>query len=153
MSLWVMLLIICASGFVGGVVNALISDNGFLLARSQEVAPGQTIVRPGFLGTAFIGAIAAGVSWGLYGPFAGYAFALAPNDPTSTQPTGLTLASLAGAVLVGVAGARWLTNEVDKSLLRAAASVAAAKQASADQAAQMAMASPASALELAKAMH
>jgi hypothetical protein len=151
MSLWVMLLIICASGFVGGVVNALISDNGFLLARSQEVAPGQTIVRPGFLGTAFIGAIAAGVSWGLYGPFGGYVFGSVPTDATS-QPPGLTLASLAGAVLVGIAGGRWLTNEVDKSLLRAAAAVAAGKQASAGQAVHIAMASPTSALQLAKAM-
>jgi hypothetical protein len=152
MSLWIMLLIICACGFIGGVVNALISDNGFLLPRAEKSVADQTIWRPGFLGTAFVGAIAAGVSWGLYGPFAAYVFVSAPADTTSTQSMGLTLASLAGAVLVGIAGARWLTNEVDKSLLRAAAGVAAGKPANPGQATQIAMASPAGALALARAM-
>jgi hypothetical protein len=34
---------------------------------------------------------------------------------------GITLAGLVGAVLVGIAGARWLTNEVEKKMLRALA--------------------------------
>jgi len=34
------------------------------------------------------------------------------------------LASLVGAILTGVGGARWLTSELDKNLLRAAAAAA-----------------------------
>jgi hypothetical protein len=61
---------------------------------------------------------------------------------------GLSLSGLVGAVLVGVGGARWLTNEVDKRLLRLAGSKAAAKQGSSekDSLALMTLA-PADALE------
>ncbi|MBV8934298.1 MAG: hypothetical protein JO095_00615 [Alphaproteobacteria bacterium] len=64
MSLWPTLGIIFVAGFLGGLVNALITDNGFVLPKYAE-----GIWRPGFLSTAFIGAVAAVVSWGLYGPF------------------------------------------------------------------------------------
>jgi len=45
-----------------------------------------------------------------------------------------------------------LTNEVDKSLLKAAASQAAGAQGTADAAQRMAMASPAQALDIAKGL-
>jgi hypothetical protein len=57
-----------------------------------------------------------------------------------------------GAILVGVTGARWLTNEVDKKLLKAAASQAAGSTPSPAASRQTAMASPASALHIAKSM-
>jgi hypothetical protein len=61
-----------------------------------------------------------------------------------------TLASVVGAMLVGMGGARWLTNEVDKRLLRAA-TVAAASAPAAPAAAQgMAAASPANVLTIAQ---
>ena len=62
----------------------------------------------------------------------------------------MTLSALVGAVLVGVAGARWLTNEVDKNLLKAAASEAAASPADPDKSKQIAMATPAEALRIAR---
>jgi hypothetical protein len=52
--------------------------------------------------------------------------------------------------LIGVSGARWLTNEVDKTLLRAAAAEAANAKASPNASQQIMMAPPAQALNIAK---
>jgi hypothetical protein len=51
-----------------------------------------------------------------------------------------------------VGGARWLTNEVDKTLLKAAASKAAESQATPSASKQIAGASPIQALNIAKNM-
>ena len=67
MAIWNLLLIICAAGAVGGIVNALMTDNGFVMPL-RETTDGATIIRPGFFGNVVIGAVAAGISWGLYGP-------------------------------------------------------------------------------------
>ncbi len=122
MSIWILLFIVLGAGAVGGTINALLSDNGFLLPRTDEYV-GRRILRPGFLGNVLVGGIAAVISWGLYGPLAAAAIVGAPIAGTTVEPS-LTLSALVGAALVGVAGARWLTNEVDKNLLRAAASEA-----------------------------
>ena len=61
--------VIMLSGAVGGIVNALVSDNGFI-KPSEESAGEVTIIRPGFAGNVLLGAVAAFVSWGLYGAFA-----------------------------------------------------------------------------------
>ena len=149
MSLWLALLIIFLAGAVGGVVNALISDNGFILPRTEQTGEGG-IIRPGFLGNILIGGIAACVSWGLYGPFAAVTIVGGPASGAGSggAAAGLLLSSLVGAVLVGVGGARWLTNEVDKKLLRAAAGAAAGTPPSSDLAAKMANATPAGALRM-----
>ncbi|HNY33072.1 MAG TPA: hypothetical protein PKK68_00310, partial [Methanothrix soehngenii] len=60
--------VIMLSGAVGGIVNALVSDNGFI-KPSEESAGEVTIIRPGFAGNVLLGAVAAFVSWGLYGAF------------------------------------------------------------------------------------
>ncbi len=56
------------AGLVGGTINALLSDNGFVLPKQTE-----GIFHPGWLGNALIGGVAAAVSWSLYGPLAGAA--------------------------------------------------------------------------------
>ena len=125
-----MLSFIALAGAVGGVVNALMTDNGFALPKSEPTSTGTTVLRPGYLGNVLIGAVAAVVSWGLYGPFSAYFIAGTPQAmATNASPdrVGLSLASLVGGVLIGVGGARWLSNEVDKNLLRAAAAQAAGK--------------------------
>ena len=74
-------------------------------------------------GRVFVGAVAAVVSWGLYGPLSSYYIAVANGAvqaSASKEPVGLTLATLVGAVLIGIGGARWLTAAVDEKLLRAA---------------------------------
>jgi len=143
MPIWILLLIVCGSGAVGGVVNALLTNNGFALPQSVTV-DGGSILRPGYLGNVLIGAVAAGISWGLYGPLAGASFLGEAVKGT------LTLSGLVGGALVGIGGARWLTNEVDKNLLRAAASKAASAEASPTASLQIAMASPSEALNIAK---
>jgi len=54
-----------------------------------------------------------------------------------------------GGLLVGVGGARWLSNEVDKKLLRAAASKAASGQPDDQKAIRISAAPPAEALRIA----
>ena len=154
-SIWLMLIYVLTAGAVGGVVNALMTDNGFLLPKSEQASGKTTVVRPGYLGNVLIGAIAAVVSWGLYGPLSAYFIAgttEALKANASPERVGLSLASLVGAVLVGVGGPRWLSSEVDKNLLRAAAAQAASKQSSPDASQQIAMASPAQALSVARNM-
>ena len=141
-------LVIFGMGCLGGIVNALVSDNGFMLPKTISSAD-LKIWKPGFLVNLLVGGVAAFVSWGLYGPFStAYIFSSAPTDASPAAQTGLTLASVAGAILVGMGGARWLTNEVDKKLLKAAASNAANRSAEPQMAAQMLMASPEQAVRI-----
>jgi hypothetical protein len=152
-TLVVMLVAVGIAGAVGGVINALMSDNGFLLPRKEQTSNGNVILRPGCAGNAVIGAIAAIISWGLYGPLAtqilvGTEEALKGN--AGIDKIGLSLASFVGAVLVGIGGARWLSNEVDKTLLRATAAEAAAKQPSPALAQRILIATPKQALDAAK---
>jgi hypothetical protein len=147
MFLWKYMVIIFAFGAVGGVVNALLTDNGFILPKKEQ-QDNTKIIRPGFLVNIFIGGIAALVSWGLYGPFAAVFIIGGTNDP-AVGSTGLSLSSVVGGLLVGVGGARWLTNEVDKKLLRAAASKAASGQPDDQKAIRISAAAPAEALRIA----
>ena len=41
-SMWLMLLIVFLAGAVGGVVNALMTDNGFLMPKSEQASGGAT---------------------------------------------------------------------------------------------------------------
>jgi len=150
-----MLLYVLIAGAVGGMVNALMTDNGFLFPKSEKVNDKTSIFRPGYLGNILIGAIAALIFWGFYGPLSAYYIAgteqaLAAN--TAPDKVGLSLASLVGAILVGVGGARWLTSKVDKNLLRAAAALAAGAQPSTAASQQIALAAPAEALTVARRM-
>jgi hypothetical protein len=145
----------CLAGLVGGAVNALVSDNGFILPKPSTTTGGANIWQPGFVGTMLVGAFAAGVNWGLYGPFTDSL--LFGHDASATPSSGdvhfgLTLASVVTAALVGFAGARWLTNEVDKKLLQAAAGEAAGANANPSAVPAIATATPAGALAAARAL-
>ncbi len=141
---WIALLVVCAAGAFGGCINALMTDNGFFLPYKQN-SHGTVIVRPGFLGNVLVSVASALISWGLYSSF-GSVELLQP------LPAGIsfTLASVVGAMLIGIGGARWLTNEVDKQLLRAAAAEAAGAPASSNASQQMLVASPAKILDIAQ---
>jgi len=143
--------IVMLSGAVGGIVNALVSDNGFV-RPSEETTGEVTIIRPGFAGNILLGAMAAFISWGLYGAFSN-AVIWGSKSGMGTDEITVSIASIAGAVLVGIGGARWLTNEVDKKLLRTAASTAAASKASFDDSQKIARATPAQAFNIAKKMN
>jgi hypothetical protein len=146
MTFFLILVVVWVAGGIGGAINALMSDNGFVLPKAADTTDGR-ILRPGFLGNVLIGGVAAVISWGLYGPFAAYPL-IGGSVPSGSASVMLSLSAFVGAVLVGVGGARWLTNEVDKTLLRAAASQAAAGAADSDKAAKILTASPAQALSL-----
>jgi hypothetical protein len=128
-------LFIASAGAAGGLLNAGLSGTGLILPDAVNL-PGQHAVLPGFLGNVFVGAVAALLSFGLYGPLSGAALlrAKAPADqqpgaapaPAPTPiPTQLTLAALAGAMLVGFSGGRWVTAEADQQLSRATAELTA----------------------------
>jgi hypothetical protein len=143
--------IIALSGAVGGVINALVSDNGFIKPR-EETAENVTIIRPGFAGNILLGGVAAFISWGLYGAFSSNIVYGAVSG-AGAEEVSVTISSIAGAILVGIGGARWLTNEVDKRLLRTAASTAAASRESFDDAQKIAVSTPAQAFNIAKKMY
>ena len=143
--------IVMLSGAVGGIVNALVSDNGFV-RPSEETAGDVTIIRPGFAGNIILGSVAAFISWGLYGAFSN-AVIWGANTGMGREEVTVSIASIAGAVLVGIGGARWLTNEVDKKLLRTAAVTAAASKPSFDDSQKIARATPAQAFNIAKKMY
>jgi hypothetical protein len=117
MSIALLGLIILGTGAIGGLINAYFADGGFVRPKKEELN-GTIIWRPGWIGNFGIGGFAALVSWGLYGP-------MASASITSNEPGTLTISALAGAILLGIGGARVLTNEVDKRLLKATASAAA----------------------------
>ncbi len=126
---------------IGGIVNSLISDKGFQLPQVVAL-DGSNILVPGFIGNIITGAVAAGVSWTLYGPLSQMAL------ETSTGM--VVLATLGGAVLTGAAGSGWLSNAVNKRVLQAAAVNAARAPSSPESAERIAIASPLEALKIAK---
>jgi hypothetical protein len=142
---------ILMSGAVGGIVNALITDNGFISPR-EETLGDVRIIRPGFAGNILIGAVAAFIYWGFYGEYSStIIYGALPG--TGSTVLDLTLSSVALSILVGMAGARWLTNEVDKTLFKTAAVTAAASNQSLEDAQRMAVATPAQAFNIAKRMY
>ena len=146
--IWMIFGIIFFAGAVGGIINALLTDNGFVFP-SFESASGTKIWRPGIIGNLLIGAISAIISWGLYGPFA--SLIILPHA-ANTNPN-ISVAAFVGAMLVGIAGAKWLSNEVDKKLLKATAVAAAAGTATPESPAAISAATPAKALEIAQSLN
>jgi hypothetical protein len=120
MTVWSCLALIATAGAVGGIVNTVMTDGKFRLPAYED-----GILCPGFIGNALIGAFASVISWALYGAGAGLELARHAAATDARQTISLTVGALAGAALVGVGGARWLSNEVDTKLLRASVNVSA----------------------------
>jgi hypothetical protein len=123
MNPWICALLITLAGAVGGVVNAFLTDNGFVKPRFIH-----NIWCPGVISNVLIGAFSAFSSWAFYGSGASVELTQL-NERTAIS---LRFSALAGAFLVGVAGSRWLTNEVDKRLLRESVVEAGKKNLSAE---------------------
>ena len=130
MTFWLITGVIVLSGMVGGVVNTFLSDSGFIRPGWEEIGeegkPTKRIWKPGGIGNMIFGAVAAFVSWGLYGPFSQYV--LIPPSNTRDGPY-LALETLVGALLVGIGGSRVITSEVEKKILTFTASTAQASPA------------------------
>jgi hypothetical protein len=105
---WVCVLSVMLAGALGGLLNANISDNGFALPRRIR-----GVWCPGAVWNVFVGALSAVTSWALYG--SGSAIEVAG---TQREQISLKLGALAGALIVGMAGSKWLTSEVDKNLMK-----------------------------------
>jgi hypothetical protein len=120
MNPWVCALLIAIAGASGGVVNAFLSDNGFSFPRREA-----GVWCPGAISNVLVGAFAAFSSWAFYG--SGAAIELAQGSARTA--ISLRFSALAGAFLVGVAGAKWITNEVDKRLLKESVKIAASSKA------------------------
>jgi hypothetical protein len=143
-SVWEMLGVVAGAGAVGGVINALLSNNGgFSIPRFTH-----GILQLGIIGNLLLGAFAAVTTWGLYGPLKDAV--LLGTQPTGQLPANLTVTAVVGAALAGAGGARVVSNEIDKMFLKSTATVAAQKAASPELAATIATTSPADALEKAK---
>lgn len=143
MSLWFLLGLVCTAGGAGGLINSFLTDKGLVMPRIATIGS-VCILYPGFLGNIFSGACAGGLSWLLYGPWSQLAIgAISPP---------MTLATVGGAVVVGMTGSGWLTNAIGKSLFRAVASCAAGAPSSPEVTQEMLTASPVQALDLAKQM-
>jgi len=140
------LVVIGIFGGVGGIVNAYFTDNGFAMPKWDH-----GIWRPGFLGNVLVGFVAAVVSWGLYGPFANVVVMPVGTASSNAASAELTVSSLVGAILVGIGGAKWLTNEVDKKALHATAAAVALKV-DPDASAKIASSSPFEGLRIARAL-
>jgi hypothetical protein len=112
---------------MGGLVNAVLGEKGVSLPYIATVE-GSPVFVPGFVGNILVGAAAALISYGLYGPFANSALISGKNraaEADSTPPADLTLAALAGAILVGYSGGRWMTVEANNQFNRGGKIVAA----------------------------
>ncbi len=116
----------------GGIINTLMNDGKFRLPQYNG-----GVLCPGFIGNVLIGGFASVISWSLYGAGAGVDLARQAGE---RQAVSLTMGALAGAALVGFAGAKWLTSEVDQKLLRATVTASADKIIPADQRAVIATA-------------
>jgi hypothetical protein len=142
-TIWDFFLLVAAAGALGGVGNALMSNNGFILPRNAKTSDGASILQPGVLGNVILGVIAALVFWLLNTDF----------DRVESLVSNVTMRAIGAALLAGAAGARVITGEIDKRLLRAAAVDATKAQPDTKRANEIAAeikdASPAKALEIA----
>jgi len=130
-------------------VNAYFTENGFVMPK-WDGHGGLRIWRPGFFGNIVVGLIAALVSWGLYGPFANAVVIPLSKTPSDSASPTITLASVVGAILIGIGGAKWLTSEVDKKALRATAAAVAATNPNAAASARIAISRPFEGLQIAR---
>ncbi|EKQ66572.1 hypothetical protein OsccyDRAFT_5057 [Leptolyngbyaceae cyanobacterium JSC-12] len=142
MSPWIWIVIILIAGGLGGFANAFLGGEGIPLPCWKD-----GIWCPGIIGNTFVGSMGAFISWGLYGSGSGVDLSVANNPRTEVS---LTIGAFAGAMLVGVGGARWLSNEVDKKFLRETVVESGKRNLSPEDRKDIANASPRKALAIAR---
>lgn len=137
--------LVMLAGAVGGFLSAFMADDRALFPRRDTAD--KSIYRYGVLLNTAVGAVAAFISWALYGSAAnGSLF----NYGGEGEQINLTFIALGGAVLTGFGGSKLLTNASDKQMLRSAATDAASAQPSAELSRNLARAKPAQAMRMAK---
>lgn len=103
MGIWDFIWIAAGLGALGGIANSAVSGE-FVLPRKQS-GPNGISWRPGWIGNVLVGAIAAVVVAGLYGPLS--QVQINPTGPQSLPP--VTVAQILGAIVVGMGGGTILT--------------------------------------------
>jgi hypothetical protein len=98
----------------GGLINAVLADEGLTLPKFDRLPSGRRW-RPGFAGNVLIGGVTVFILAAFYSPVGSAELVVAPLPIVH-----VTIASLAGALVSGIGGARILTREVDKMYLEAA---------------------------------
>jgi hypothetical protein len=146
MSLWSVLGMVIVAGAIGGLITSIINDKGLVLPYTVDKGDGTKTLSLGFIGNILTGAVAAGVSWLLYGPISQMTI------PTDGGTATTVVATLGSAVLIGMSGSGWLANAAGKNLLRATAVQAATAPSSPEAAQKIATASPLEAFNIAKQM-
>lgn len=109
--MWRLLGYACIAGALGGLVKPLVVQTSYVMPAFES-----GIFIPGFLGNVIVGCVAAGLFWLLSGP-----------DPSANPPPGPREIGkgLAGAFLISLSGAGWLSSESEKSLYKGTAIAAA----------------------------
>lgn len=122
-SVWEMAAVIAGAGAVGGIVNALLSssNNGFKIQWPSEGKGG--VLQLGVLGNVLLGAFAALITWGLYGPLKDAI--LLGSAPAGQLPANLAVTAVVGAALAGAGGARVISGQLDTKALQITAAKAA----------------------------
>lgn len=115
---------VAVAGAIGGLLNALLSDTGFKMPATVSTDVGR-IWQPGWIGNLGIGIIGAVVSYLLYGPVAGAT--IIGGGEHAANAFALSAGGLGSALLVGVAGSRWITAEVERQLFKATADTLSTK--------------------------
>jgi len=142
-SVWEMVGVIAGAGAVGGIVNAVLnSGNGYSIQLPR--AGSNEVLQLGILGNLLLGAVAALVTWGLYGPLKDSV--LLGSVPAGQLAADLTVTAVIGAILAGAGGARVISNELDKKMLRSAGAGAAQQPANPQLAVDIATLPPVKAL-------
>ena len=109
MTIWRIILFIAVCGAIGGIVNCAISGE-FNYPRFDRTA---RVWRPGWFGNVLVGAVAAVVVWGVYGPLASY------DLVTGTKvDLHLTVAQLLTSLVVRLSGGKILTLMAEKQAER-----------------------------------
>lgn len=128
-------LVTLALGGTGGALNAVLSDRARLLPSVVTLSPGHTrVIRVGVIGNIATGALTA---WCVYS-----VVRVAGASVDTTNTFGLVLLGFCG-LFIAFVSARWVTNEVDKLVLRKAVfKAASAPAAHPDVVGEMEMAPP-----------
>lgn len=112
------IIVILVAGALGGVINGIITDRGVIIPGRVTIKDGMEVWRPGILTNILIGAIAAFLYWSIYGSGNNLDLMHPPSDMQ------LPILTIGFSVLTGIGGARWVTNEVDKYVLRKSTAMA-----------------------------
>jgi hypothetical protein len=105
MSIFYLVLFVAGLGGIGGLANCLVSGELSL----PHIDRNTKTWRPGWVGNVIVGAVAAVVVWGIYGPFS--SFDIIKSDFTQVS---ITIAQLLSSLVIGFSGGRILTSISEK---------------------------------------